>query len=193
MLELIALGSDPRRAREVAAHLGAVAYAVGEDAPPALPFRSLVRASTSDFDALAPAADLGCYVSYRRNMREESAERVGAQVRGVVAVFGLHREPSLTHREADEHWRDIHAPLALRHHPGMCDYRQCSVVSVLRGPRYDGFALCKFASERDLKERFFDDARGREIILADIAKFADTDRSPRAVRCEHWDFTAHPS
>ncbi len=190
MLEFIALGRDAKRGREVAAELGGTAYGAAEDTPAALPFRSLVRAVTSDLDALAPVAELGCYLSYRRAMRAESVERErGAPTRGVVAIFGMYRNASLTHAEADSHWRDTHAPLALTHHPGMCDYLQCSVIRVLEGPAYDGFAFCKFASQRDMKERFFDDEAGRQTILSDVAKFADTDRSPRAVRADHWDYS----
>ncbi len=190
MLELIATGTDAARGREVAARLGGVAYGADPGAPSGLAFRSLVRAVTSDLEALAPAADVGCYLVYRRVMRAETvATTPGQPIRGVVGIFGLHRNPALTHGAADAHWRDVHAPLALRHHPGMCDYLQASVVQTLSGPAYDGFAFCKFASERDMRERFFDSDAGREIILADVAKFADVERSPRVVRTDHWDFS----
>lgn len=190
MLELIALGSDAARGREVAGQLGGVAYGAPKDAPAELPFRSLVRAVSSDRDALAPAADLGCYVVYRRVMRaEQIARELRQPTRGVVAIFGLHRNPALSHTLADAHWRDTHAPLALKHHPGMCDYLQCSVIATLEGPAYDGFAFCKFASEHDRRERFFDSDEGRGIILSDVAKFADLERSPRAVHADHWDFS----
>jgi uncharacterized protein (TIGR02118 family) len=189
VLELIALGMDAKRGREVAERLGGVSYGADDGAPPDLPFRSLVRTVTSDLDALVPAAEVGCYLAFRRVMRAESvATTPGRPIRGVVGIFGLHRNPVLSHGEADAHWRDTHAPLALKHHPGMCDYLQCSVVQVFAGPAYDGFAFCKFSDERDMRERFFDSDAGREIILSDVAKFADTERSPRVVRADHWDF-----
>lgn len=190
VLEVVALGSDANRGREVAARLGGIAYGAPDDAPDIVAFRSLVRVVTDDLDALAPAADRGRYIVFRRVMRAETIERaVGQQIRGVVAIFGFYRHPSLSHSAADTHWRDVHAPLALRHHPGMCDYLQASVVAALEGPSYDGFAFCKFPSERDLRERFFDSKAGRQVILDDVAKFADRERSPRAVEADHWDFT----
>lgn len=191
MLELIALGSDPEAGREIAASLGGVAYGASDGTPPEAPFRSLIRVVTDDLDALDPASDLGLYVTFGRVMRREQVDRkAGQPTRGVVAVFGLHRNPSLSHREADAHWRDVHQPLALVHHPGMCDYHQASIVDVVRGPAYDGFAFCKFASHEDLRDRFFDDDHGRAVILADIKKFADLARSPRAVHTDHWEFSA---
>ena len=87
--------------------------------------------------------------------------------------------PELTHLEADRHWRDRHAPLALRHHVAMTRYTQLSVVHRIHGPTWDGFALCGFDTLRDLRERFFSGSEGRVAIRRDIATFADTERSPR--------------
>ncbi len=189
MLELIALGRDAAVGREIAETLGGVAYCAESERAEKAPFRSLIRVATDDLEALAPAADVGLYLSYGRVMRRESvARRPGEPTRGIVAVFGLHRNPALSHREADAHWRDVHKPLALRHHPGMCDYHQASILQVLHGEAFDGFAFCKFASEDDLRTRFFDNDEGRSIILADVAKFADPNQSPRAVHMTHWEY-----
>jgi uncharacterized protein (TIGR02118 family) len=98
----------------------------------------------------------------------------------VTAVFPLLHHPDLTHQEADAHWRDIHAPLALRHHPGMWDYTQLSVIRTLEGPQIDGFALVAFDSLESMKTRFFGDDNDREVIYADVASFADS-KSPRRV------------
>jgi uncharacterized protein (TIGR02118 family) len=91
------------------------------------------------------------------------------------------RHPDLTHRQADRHWRDVHAPLALEHHRAMSHYRQLSVVHRLHGPAWDGFALCGFDSLEDLEERFFATPEGRVAIREDVARFADVARSPRRV------------
>ena len=98
------------------------------------------------------------------------------------------RRPDLTHEQADAHWRDVHAPLALRHHPGMWHYLQVSVDEVVAGPAYDGIALCGFPSEQERRERFFGGPEDRDIISADVAKFADVVRSPRRVRMAEWRF-----
>jgi hypothetical protein len=50
---------------------------------------------------------------------------------------------------------------------------------VLKGEPFDGFALCAFNTEEDLRERFFTTPESVEIIQNDVAKFADTQRSGR--------------
>lgn len=180
-LELVVLGTDPDAALEVAGATGATAY-TSDEARDDLPYRSLVRAVVSDADRLAPAADVGSYLVFAREVRARPVSPPhGEPVPGVVATFALVRHPDLSHLDCDRHWRDVHAPLALRHHVGMWAYTQCSVVRTLDGPSYDGFALCGFASERDLRERFFDGPEGRQAIGDDVASFADTSASPRRV------------
>ena len=82
----------------------------------------------------------------------------------------------------------MHAPLALRHHPGMCHYLQVSIEEVVAGPAYDGIALCAFPSDQELRQRFFGGPEDRDIIAADVAMFADVVRSPRRVRMAEWRF-----
>lgn len=112
---------------------------------------------------------------------QAAASGAGTDSPGVTAIFPMVHRPDLTHAQGDAHWRDVHAPLALRHHPGMWDYTQLSIVATIAGEPYDGFALVAFASITDMRERFFGDDHDRAVILDDIAKFADPDRSPRRV------------
>jgi len=150
-------------------------------------FTSLVLAD--DRTALEPVADVGLYAVEVRRMRHQRRTWPPATATpGVTATFPMVRHPDLTHEQADAHWRDVHAPLALRHHPGMWHYHQISVDDVLDGPVYDGVALCAFASEQEMTERFFGDDEDRRIIAADVASFADVDRSPRRVRMTEWRF-----
>lgn len=182
MLELVVTGNDPDAAGEVAASVGGVCYAADQDDRREFPFRTLVRAMTDRPDVLAPAATVGSYLVFSRIIRERPLEaELGSPSPGVAAIFPLVRHPELTHAQSDSHWRDTHAPLALRHHPGMWDYTQLSVVATLNGPPCDGFAVVSFASLEDMRERFFGDDHDREVIRADVAKFADTERSPRRV------------
>jgi hypothetical protein len=102
----------------------------------------------------------------------------------MYVFFGGRR--SLTRDAVLAHWRDVHAPLALRHHPGMWHYHQISIAGVLAGPAYDGIALCAFPSEQDMAERFFGGFEDQAIIAADVARFADVERSPRRVRMIEW-------
>ncbi len=182
MYEFVVTGDDPSIARAVSADVGGVCYAADPDDGRELPYRTLVRAVTDNTERLAPAAATGRYVAFSRVIRERPVNGdPGTASPGVTAIFPLIHHPELTHAHCDSHWRDIHAPLALRHHPGMWDYTQLSVVATLDGPPIDGFALVAFASVADLRERFFGDENDRQVIRDDVAKFADTQRSPRRV------------
>ncbi len=193
MLEFLALGSDPVAAKAVAQDLGGVAYladaAVEAGGTQARPFASIVRVATADPSALGAAADIGSYLVYSRAMRRHPPQWSGPHpTPGLVAAFGMVRKQTLTHAQADTHWRDVHGPLALRIHIGMWDYTQCSVVHRFAGPDFDGVALCGFGSQADLRERFFDGPEGRQAIIDDIATFVDTEGSARRVLCQEWHF-----
>ena len=182
MHELVVTGNDPDAAAEAAASVGGVCYAADPDDRREFPFRTLVRAMTDAPDLLAPAATVGSYLAFSRIIRERPlGADPGTASPGLTAIFPMVHHPALTHAQGDSHWRDTHAPLALRHHPGMWDYTQLSVVATLNGPSYDGFAMVSFASLEDMRERFFGDDHDREVIRADVAKFADMQRSPRRV------------
>ncbi|MCP5026614.1 MAG: EthD domain-containing protein [Actinomycetia bacterium] len=176
MLELVVAGNDPDAARAVAREVGGVAL-IDDRADVELAFHTLVRATTDDPDLLAPAAEVGTWVTYQRVMRARAG--VPSPDEAVVALFPMVRHPDLTHRQADDHWRHIHAPLALELHPGMSHYTQLSVVHTIHGFAYDGFALCGFESLQDCKTRFFAGPEGQQIIGDDVASFADTRNSPR--------------
>lgn len=181
-LELVAISRNVERARAVAEILGGTLLHDERTDVGALPFRSLLAVATDDPEALAPAADVGAYLVYRRVVKprrqQPPSEPVG-RLPGAVALFTMVHHPALTRREADRHWRDHHAPLALEHHVAMSHYTQLSVVHRLYGPEWHGFALCGFDSIADLRERFFDNEDGRLAIRRDVASFADTTRSPR--------------
>jgi uncharacterized protein (TIGR02118 family) len=199
-LELVTAGNDVERARAIAGALGGTLLC-DERGDARLPFRALLSVVTDDLGALLPAADVGAYLVLRRVMKQRAttggaelapagaAEGAGvaggAPVRraealpGAIALYPMVRHPALTHEEADRHWRDRHAPLALVHHPMMTNYVQLSIVHRLHGPEWDGFALCGFDSVEDLEQRFFSGPEGRRIIREDVAKFADGARSPR--------------
>jgi uncharacterized protein (TIGR02118 family) len=181
-----ALGTRGAEAIEVARASGGTAY-VANDQQREPTFNALVIGT--DREAVGRVADIGLY---RVNVRPMRHQRrfwpAGDPSPGVTAAFGMLRRPGLSHEQSDAHWRDTHAPLALRHHPGMWHYHQVSIDEVLDGRFYDGIALCAFASEQELKERFFGGPEDQEVIRADVAKFADTANSPRRVRMTEWRF-----
>jgi uncharacterized protein (TIGR02118 family) len=170
VLELAVASNDVDAARGLAERLGGTLYSDERDVP-GLPFRALSTVVTDDLESVSALADAGLYLVCRRVVKPGTA--------GVLGLFPLLRHPDLTHREADAHWRDVHAPLALKHHAYMTHYAQLSVVHTLSGAPLDGFALCGFESLEDLRERFFSGPDSRAVINEDVAKFADMKRSPR--------------
>ena len=44
----------------------------------------------------------------------------------------MRRRPGTGHAEFVEHWRDRHGPLALRRHVGLVEYRDGSIIDVIR-------------------------------------------------------------
>ena len=192
MYELLAAGNDLEAAESVARSLGGVCYLGDPDEQRELPFRTLVRCVTDTPQSLAPAATVGLYLGFCRVIRERpTTSESGSSSPGVTAIFPLLHHPDLTHEQSDAHWRDVHAPLALRHHPGMWDYTQLSVVKTLSGLEVDGFALVSFESTASMKERFFGDDNDREVIYQDVAKFADP-QSPRRVVATETIFGSRP-
>lgn len=175
-MEFVVLGDSVDDARRVADDVGGTAYVDDRDGPK-LPFRTLVRAVTDRPEALRPAAAVGTYVVCARPQRVRAAGTDESSV--VIQINAMMPSPEMTPIEADTHWRDLHAPLALKHHIGMTQYTQLSVVHVVSGSPYAGFALCEFDSMADLREKFFDGPEGERVILADVATFADRERSPR--------------
>lgn len=178
MLELIGLGSNPDAVAEAADRLGCLAYVNHPNESDKRPYSALLRANTDEIEAVRAVSDVALHVAYTRVIKPMPdivpAERV-------IAAFGLVRHPDLSHRQADDHWRDVHGPLALTNHAAMCDYHQLSIVATLDGPELDGVALCAFETRDDMRTRFFNDDEARAIIEADVAKFADAAGSPRRV------------
>lgn len=181
-----ALGTATSAAVDVARGAGGIALVAVDDRREPV-FNSLVV--VDDAAALRVVADRGLYEVTVRPMRHQRRFWPPDTVSpGVTAVFPMVRRPDRTHEQADAHWRDVHAPLALRHHPGMWHYHQLSVDRVLHGPLYDGFALCAFASDQELAERFFGSDEDRQVIAADVEGFADLNASPRRIRMLEWRF-----
>ena len=178
MLELLALATDAGEAQAVGRGLHARVYVNTEDDSGRRPYSALIRAVTDQPEALDRVADVGLYVAYSRVIKPAEAEPAASRV---VASFPLRHHPTLSHRQADDHWRDVHAPLALRSHSAMCDYTQLSIVATLAGLPLDGIALCAFPDRDQLRHRFFDDDDARSAVHADVASFADTQNSPRRV------------
>ena len=175
-LEIAAASTDIERTRELARTLGATLYVDAREDHQQLPFRALITVTTDDLLPVAALADVGLYIVCRRLIK--------AGTQAMIGLFPLVHHPDLTHAEADAHWRDRHAPLALEHHAFMTQYTQLSVVYRIAGRELDGFALCGFASIDDLRNRFYTRDSSRAVIADDVQRFADTRRSPRRLIVE---------
>ncbi|MEM7080240.1 MAG: hypothetical protein AAF513_16590 [Pseudomonadota bacterium] len=163
--------NDNSEAANVASHLGGALYSDEREDTSRLPFTALVTGVTDDVQQFADSAVEGVYVVAERIIKP-----------GVAKVFSLSPmvgNPDLSHAQSDAHWRDTHAPLALKHHAYMTEYVQLSILHCIRGRALDGFALCGFETVEDLKTRFFSEPDSYEVIMDDIPKFADTAKSPR--------------
>lgn len=178
MLELVGLGTDHDAALAAARATGGTAYLNHPGESEERPYSTMLRAATDEIEAVRDAADVALHICYARTIKPE---RRPLPPERVIASFPLVAHPDLTHRQADDHWRDIHAPLALRSHSAMCDYTQLSVVATLAGTALDGIALCAFESRSDLSGKFFDDDEAKAAIIADVSTFADPRSSPRRV------------
>lgn len=178
MLQLVALGTDRESLQVAAEATGGVAYVSHPRQSDNIPYSTMLRVGTDLIEVVREAADVALHVCFARAIKDE---RDPHPPQRVVGSFPLVAHPELSHRQADDHWRDIHGPLALRSHSAMCDYTQLSIVATLSGPELDGIALCAFESRDDLSTRFFDDDDAKAAIEADVSSFADTRRSPRRV------------
>lgn len=178
MLELLGLCNDDQAALDVAAALGGSAYVQREGEKGEPHYTALIRVATDNIEAVSSVADAGLHVCFPRIIKALEGPTPADRC---VATFGLTRNAALTHREADDHWRDTHGPLALRCHTAMCDYTQLSIVATLSGPPLDGVAMCAFATRDDLRTRFFNDDQAKADVIADVATFAAPGASPPRV------------
>ena len=172
--------SSAVRLHKHAALAGGTLYVDERSDTAKLPFAALYTTVTDDIEPLQGLADVGLYLLCSRVIKAGEA--------GIYGLFPMLRHPDKSHKAADHHWRDIHAPLALQHHAAMTHYVQLSVLQTLSGQAYDGFALCGFSSLADLKEHFFTTPESVSVIAADIAKFADTDNAPRRLIAKPYSF-----
>ena len=93
----------------------------------------------------------------------------------VTRVSFVQRAPGLSREEFAEHWTNVHAPLARKHHPVLVRYVQNIVVENLNpdAPEVDGVAELGFRTLRDVHQRMYDSPAGAEIIRRDVRRFLD--------------------
>lgn len=92
---------------------------------------------------------------------------------GVTMLFSIHRRSGMAAADFHDWWEQSHAAVALRHHVGMWDYAQVSVVETLHGDPWDGFAVTQWPTLDDLMHRFSSGPEGTEALRHDAAQFTD--------------------
>jgi uncharacterized protein (TIGR02118 family) len=93
----------------------------------------------------------------------------------VTRIAFVRRAAGLTREEFADHWTNVHAPLARKHHPVLVRYVQNIVVENVTpdAPEVDGIAELGFRTLRDVHERMYDTPAGAEIIRRDVRRFLD--------------------
>jgi hypothetical protein len=140
--------------------------------------------AVGDVDALAEAvnshADIAVHqVTSRRVKRRRRTWDLGMPTPGLTRLYVIHAKPGLSSDDFNRHWEREHAPRALRHHLGMSDYTQISVISTTRGEGIDGITVTQWPQPEDLTDRFTESAAGDNVIRHDAAQFVDLGRLSR--------------
>ena len=179
---LVAAFRDREAAKRALAGTHGLLLAASRQDTAHLPFDSLIVGATDELASLVEAADIGAWLACERAVKSASLDRLERGNRPkAIGIFTMVASPSMEPTASDLHWRDVHAPLALKVHNAMTHYYQLSLQHRFHGPEWHGFALCCFASEDDLRHRFFNGPAGEKSIAEDIRRFADTKLSPRRV------------
>ena len=172
--------TDIAGAKQLADKLGGRLYADEREKHQKLPFRALLTATTDDLSPLTQIADVGLSVICRRVVKDGPKSDIG--------LFPILRRPSLSHKQTDAHWRDIHAPLALVHHAAMSFYHQCSVVHCISGLQLDGIAMCGFESLDDFHNNFYTTPDSVKVIADDVRQWAAIEQSPNRLIAHETDY-----
>lgn len=139
--------------------------------------QGVVRVTGSDASlvvALREYCDVALYrTATRRVLRHARTWSLGQVTPGVTMLFTIHRRPQMTPDAFHQWWEQSHAPIALRHHVGMWDYAQVSVIDTLHGDPWDGFAVTQWPTLDDLMHRFSSGPDGTEALRNDAAQFTD--------------------
>jgi uncharacterized protein (TIGR02118 family) len=101
---------------------------------------------------------------------------LGQRSPGIKGIYPVTRRAGMTSDAFTRHWREVHGPLALRHHVGLSKYVQNVVERPITpgAPACDGISELHFPTARDMRERFIDSPQGGRHIADDVSRFVGT-------------------
>ena len=181
-LKIAAVFADKAEARKVAKSSQSLVFEASAETTEHLPFAALVLGTSEGLMDLKQRTDVGLYLVNERAVLNQPLSLLDEDTLPVIAgVFPMVANPEISPKAADTHWREQHAPIALDVHIAMTHYYQLSVLHRFLGEDWNGLALCCFANEDDLRNKFYGSSEGKRRVALDVAKFADTRNSPRRV------------
>lgn len=133
--------------------------------------------ATGDVDQLTAAArtaDLGLHrTAIRRMLRHRRTWPIGTVTPSITQMYFSQRRPGLSADDYHRYWEREHRDRALRHHMGMWDYSQVSVVETLLGRHVDGITVTQWPEVEDLVQRSTNGPDGSAVIREDASRFTD--------------------
>ena len=181
-LKIAAVFSDKVVAGKVAHLSQSLMFEASTETTQHLPFAALVLGGSPSLMDLQKRTDVGLYLVNERTILNQPLSTLNEDMLPVsVGVFPIVANAEIGPEAADRHWHEQHAPLALEVHTAMTHYYQLSVMHRFSGEDWNGLALCCFANEDDLRNKFYNSSKGKQRVAEDVAKFADTKNSPRRV------------
>ena len=181
-LKIAAVFADKREAERAANLSQSLMFRASAETTEHLPFATLVLGTSPILIGLKERTDVGLYLVNERAILNEPLSALNQDMLPAsVGIFPMVANAEIGAEAADRHWREQHAPIALEVHTAMTHYYQLAVMHRFSGADWNGLALCCFASEDDLRNKFYNSSEGKQRVAEDIAKFADTKNSPRRV------------
>ena len=181
-LKIAAVFADKAEAEKVAKLGQSLMFGASADTTEHLPFAALVLGTSASLMDLKQQKDVGLYLVNERAVLNQPLSILNQDMLPAsVGIFPMVANAEIGAKAADRHWREQHAPIALEVHTAMTHYYQLAVMHRFSGADWNGLALCCFANEDDLRDKFYNSSEGKRRVAEDVAKFADTKNSPRRV------------
>jgi len=181
-LKIAAVFTDKAEAEKMANLSQSLMFEASAETTEHLPFSALVLGTSATLMDLKQRTDVGLYLVNERAVLNQPLSVLNQDMLPAsVGIFPMVANAKIGAEASDRHWREQHAPIALEVHTAMTHYYQLAVMHRFSGADWNGLALCCFANEDDLRNKFYDSSEGKRRVAEDIAKFADTKNSPRRV------------